>query len=80
MYKRKQKEQTQRMPLARLCLLSVAVLAICQAGVMTSTGVASVLCAGGVLLLLAFLKLDADSENRIFPQVSLTPGRSPDPA
>ena len=62
-----QKEQTQRMPLARLCLLSVAVLAICQAGVMTSTGVASVLCAGGVLLLLAFLKLDADSKNRIFP-------------
>ena len=68
-----QKEQTQRMPLARLCLLSVAVLAICQAGVMTSTGVASVLCAGGVLLLLAFLKLDADSENRIFPQGVLNP-------
>ena len=68
-----QKEQTQRMPLARLCLLSVAVLAICQAGVMTSTGVASVLCAGGVLLLLAFLKLDAVSENRIFPQGVLNP-------
>ena len=68
-----QKEQTQRIPLARLCLLSVAVLAICQAGVMTSTGVASVLCAGGVLLLLAFLKLDANSENRIFPQGVLNP-------
>ena len=68
-----QKEQTQRMPLARLCLLSVAVLLICQAGVMTSTLVASALCAGGVLLLLAFLKLDTDSENRIFPSGILNP-------
>jgi hypothetical protein len=68
-----QNEQTQRMPLARLGLLGVAVLAICQAGVMTSTEIASVLCAGGVLLLLAFLKLDADSENRIFPQGVLNP-------
>jgi MFS family permease len=61
------------MPLARLCLLSVAVLLICQAGVMTSTLVASALCAGGVLLLLAFLKLDTDSENRIFPRGILNP-------
>ena len=63
----------QRMPLARLGLLGLSVLAICQAGVMRSTGVASVLCAGGVLLLLAFLKLDSDSENRIFPQGILNP-------
>ena len=55
------------MPLARLGLLGLSVLAICQAGVMRSTVFASVLCVGGVLLLLAFLKLDSDSENRIFP-------------
>ena len=63
----------QRMPLARLGLLGVSVLAICQAGVMRSTVFASVLCVGGVLLLLAFLKLDSDSENRIFPQGILNP-------
>jgi len=68
-----QKEQTQAMPLARLGLLGIAVLAICQAGVMTSTGVASGLCVGGVLLLLVFLKLDAGSQNRIFPQGILNP-------
>jgi MFS family permease len=61
------------MPLARLGILGVAVLAICQAGVMTSTVVASFLCVGGVLLLLAFIKLDADSKNRIFPQGILNP-------
>ena len=64
---------TQRMPLARLGLLGLSVLAICQAGVMRSTVFASVLCVGGVLLLLAFLKLDSDSENRIFPQGILNP-------
>ena len=63
----------QRMPLARLGLLGLSVLAICQAGVMRSTVFASVLCVGGVLLLLAFLKLDSDSENRIFPQGILNP-------
>ena len=63
----------QRMPLARLGLLGLSVLAICQAGVMRSTVFASVLCAGGVLLLLAFLKMDSDSENRIFPQGILNP-------
>jgi len=68
-----QKEQTQVMPLARLGLLGIAVLAICQAGVMTSTGVASGLCVGGVLLLLVFLKRDAGSQNRIFPQGILNP-------
>ena len=68
-----QKEQTQAMPLARLGLLGIAVLAICQAGVMTSTGVASGLCVGGVLLLLLFLKRDAGSQNRIFPQGILNP-------
>ncbi len=68
-----QKEQTQAMPLARLGLLGIAVLAICQAGVMTSTGVASGLCVGGVLLLLVFLKRDAGSQNRIFPQGILNP-------
>ncbi|HIL17196.1 MAG TPA: MFS transporter [Deltaproteobacteria bacterium] len=68
-----QKEQTQVMPLARLGLLGIAVLAICQAGVMTSTGVASGLCVGGVLLLLLFLKRDAGSQNRIFPQGILNP-------
>jgi len=68
-----QKEQTQAMPLARLGLLSVAVLAICQAGVVTSTALASGLCAAGVALLVAFLKQDADSENRIFPRGILNP-------
>ena len=63
----------QRMPLARLGLLGLSVLAICQAGVMRSTVFASVLCVGGVLVLLAFLKLDSDSENRIFPQGILNP-------
>ena len=63
----------QKMPLARLGLLGLSVLAICQAGVMRSTVFASALCVGGVLLLLAFLKLDSDSENRIFPQGILNP-------
>ena len=67
------KEQIQKLPLARLGLLSVSVLAICQAGVMTSTWFASVTCVGGVLLLLVFLKLDAGSQNRIFPQGILNP-------
>ena len=61
------------MPLARLGLLGLSVLAICQAGVMRSTVFASVLCVGGVLLLLAFFKLDSDNENRIFPQGILNP-------
>ena len=68
-----QKEQTQTMPLARLGLLGVAVLAICQAGVVSNTGVASVLCLAGMVLLLFFLKHDADSENRIFPRGILNP-------
>ncbi|MBT5795141.1 MAG: MFS transporter, partial [Deltaproteobacteria bacterium] len=68
-----QKEQTQAMPLARLALLGVAVLAICQAGVVINTGIAAVLCLSGVVLLLFFFKLDADSENRIFPRGILNP-------
>ena len=68
-----QKEQTQTMPLARLGLLGVAVLAICQAGVVSNTGVASVLCLAGMVLLFFFLKHDADSENRIFPRGILNP-------
>ncbi|MEC9068623.1 MAG: MFS transporter, partial [SAR324 cluster bacterium] len=63
----------QRMPLARLGLLGVSVLAICQAGVMRYTTFASILCVGGILLLLVFLKLDGDSNNRIFPQGILNP-------
>ena len=58
----------QAMPFARLGLLSIAVLAICQAGVVTSTQFASGLCAAGIVLLLIFLKQDADSKNRIFPR------------
>ena len=63
----------QRMPLARLGLLGVSVLAFCQAGVMRYTTFASILCVGGILLLLIFLKLDGDSNNRIFPQGILNP-------
>ena len=63
----------QRMPLARLGLLGVSVLAICQAGVVRYTTFASILCVGGILLLLIFLKLDGDSNNRIFPQGILNP-------
>ena len=65
--------QNQKMPLARLGILGIAVLAICQAGVMKSTMHSSVFCAGGVLFLIAFIKLDADSKNRIFPQGILNP-------
>jgi MFS family permease len=68
-----QNGHNKRMPLARLGLLGISVLAICQAGVMKSTLFASVLCVGGVLLLMAFLKKDADSKNRIFPQGILNP-------
>ena len=68
-----QKQQLQAMPLARLALLGVAVLAICQAGVVTNTGIAIVLCVVGVVLLLLFFKQDADSENRIFPRGILNP-------
>ena len=68
-----QKEQTQTMPLARLGLLGVAVLAISQAGVVTNTGIAALLCLTGIVLLLFFFKLDADSENRIFPRGILNP-------
>ena len=68
-----QKEQTQTMPLARLGLLGVAVLAISQAGVVTNTGIAALLCLTGIVLLLLFFKLDADSENRIFPRGILNP-------
>ncbi len=63
----------QAMPFARLGLLSIAVLAICQAGVVTSTQFASGLCAAGIVLLLIFLKQDADSKNRIFPRGILDP-------
>ena len=51
-----QTEQIQPLPLARLSILSIAVLAICQAGVVTSTQFAGGLCATGVVLLLIFLK------------------------
>ena len=68
-----QKEKTQTMPLARLGLLGVAVLAISQAGVVTNTGIAALLCLTGIVLLLLFFKLDADSENRIFPRGILNP-------
>ncbi len=68
-----QKEQTQAMPFSRLALLGVAVLAICQASVVTTTGISSVLCVTGVVLLLFFFKQDADSENRIFPRGILNP-------
>ena len=64
----------QVLPLARLSLLVVAVLAICQAGVVFNTGIASVLCMVGIVLLLLFFKQDADSENRIFPRGILNPG------
>jgi len=68
-----QKEKTQTMPLARLGLLGVAVLAISQAGVVTNTGIAALLCLTGIVLLLLFFKQDADSENRIFPRGILNP-------
>ncbi|MDP6216090.1 MAG: MFS transporter, partial [SAR324 cluster bacterium] len=42
-------------------------------GVMRYTTFASILCVGGILLLLIFLKLDGDSNNRIFPQGILNP-------
>ncbi len=52
----------------RLISSVFAVLAICQAGVVTNTGIAIVLCVVGVVLLLLFFKQDADSENRILPR------------
>ena len=61
------------LPIARLALLCIAVLAICQAGVVSSTQFAGGLCAAGVALLLIFLKQDMDSENRIFPRGILNP-------
>lgn len=69
----KTESSQQAMPFARLGLLSIAVLAICQAGVVTSTKFASGLCAAGIVLLLIFLKQDMDSENRIFPRGILNP-------
>ena len=68
-----QEKNLQKMPLERLGLLTVAVLAICQAGVVTNTGVALGLSVTGVMLLLLFFKLDGDSENRIFPRGILSP-------
>ena len=68
-----QTEHIQPLPLARLGILSIAVLAICQAGVVSSTQFAVGLCAVGVVLLLIFLKQDMDSENRIFPRGILNP-------
>ena len=68
-----QTEEVQPLPVARLCLLSIAVLLICQAGVVSSTQFAGGLCAGGVVLLLIFLKQDMDSRNRIFPRGILNP-------
>ncbi|GIT71428.1 MAG: hypothetical protein Ct9H300mP28_12420 [Pseudomonadota bacterium] len=68
-----QKEHIQPLPLARLGILSIAVLAICQAGVVSSMQFAVGLCAVGVVLLLIFLKQDMDSENRIFPRGILNP-------
>ncbi len=68
-----QKEQTQTIPLARLGILGIAVLAICQASVVNTTGISSILFVSGVALLLFFFKKDAESENRIFPSGILNP-------
>ena len=68
-----QTKEIQPLPVARLGLLSLAVLAICQAGVVSSTQFAVVLCSAGVALLLFFLRQDMDSKNRIFPRGILNP-------
>ena len=68
-----QTREIQSMPVARLGLLSIAVLAICQAGVVSSTEFAGVLCITGFVLLLFFLKQDTGSRNRIFPKGILNP-------
>ena len=66
-------KEIQPLPVARLGLLSLAVLAICQAGVVSSTEFAVVLCSSGIALLLFFLRQDMDSKNRIFPKGILNP-------
>ena len=66
-------KEIQPLPVARLCMLSIAVLAICQAGVVSSIQFAGVLCATGVALILIFIKQDSDSVNRIFPRGILNP-------
>ena len=71
-----QKKQTQALGLDRLVLLAVAVLAICQAGVVIKTGIASVLCVVGIVFLLFFLKQDTGIANKIFRAASSIPGHS----
>jgi len=68
-----QTEEVRPLPVARLGLLSIAVLVICQAGVVSPPQFGGGLCAGGVVLLLIFLKQDMDSKNRIFPRGILNP-------
>ena len=63
----------QKIPVARLGILSVSVLAICQSGVMNNPSLAIGLWIVGVSLLILFLKQDAGSENRIFPRGTLNP-------
>ena len=68
-----QTEEILPLPVARLGLLSISVLLICQAGVVSSMQFAVGLCATGVVLLLIFFKQDMDSENCIFPKGILNP-------
>ena len=68
-----QKEQTEALPFARLVLLAVSVVAICQAGVVANTGSATILCVVGIVCVFIFFKQDANSENRIFPRGILNP-------
>jgi len=68
-----QKINNLEIPFARLSLLGIAVLLICQAGVSTNTITSSILCAAGISLFLIFLKRDSDSQNKIFPKGILNP-------
>ncbi|GIR31464.1 MAG: MFS transporter [Deltaproteobacteria bacterium] len=70
---REEHQEFQKIPVARLGILSVSVLAICQSGVMNNPSLAIGLWIVGVSLLILFLKQDAGSENRIFPRGTLNP-------
>ena len=70
---REEHQEFKKIPLARLGILSVSVLAICQSGVVNNLSLAIGLWIVGVSLLILFLKQDAGSENRIFPQGTLNP-------
>ncbi len=68
-----EKKITSTIPFARLCILGLSVLLICQAGTFSNIAISITICIVGIMVLAFFIKQDSLSKNSIFPRGILNP-------